>query len=98
MQLQSFTVFLGCDCQTVNATSNKGEIQGIYQKFGGVNGKTVNLFKNLDKIRIECRYKLYLYHHFRINNYYYWRLHNDHYRKLNQTTKEGRMQYMVDDW
>ena len=29
-----------CDCQTVNVISNKGGIQGTYQKLGYVNGRT----------------------------------------------------------
>ena len=36
--MRSF-VFSDCDCQTVDVISNKGEIQGIYQKLGYVNGR-----------------------------------------------------------
>ena len=35
-----FTVFSDCDCQTVNVISNRGGIQGTYQKLGYVNGRT----------------------------------------------------------
>ena len=38
-----FTIFsddIICDCQTVNVISNKGDVQGTYQKLGYVNGRT----------------------------------------------------------
>ena len=38
-----FTIFsddIICDCQTVNVISNKGGVQGTYQKLGYVNGRT----------------------------------------------------------
>ena len=34
-----FFVFSDCDCQTVDVISNKGGIQGLYQKLGYVNGR-----------------------------------------------------------
>ena len=36
--MRSF-VFSDCDCQTVDVISNKGGIQGLYQKLGYVNGR-----------------------------------------------------------
>ena len=38
-----FTIFsdaIICDCQTVNVISNKGGVQGTYEKSGYVNGRT----------------------------------------------------------